>query len=82
VLVIPNDDEVSFDEDKPLQRRLRSSSTIHRSHGPISTTFDVTTVAKGMADWEAADKRVTEEAVVRRQRTSRSLTREPQRRPW
>jgi hypothetical protein len=35
-----------------------------------------------MADWEAADKRVTEEAVVRRQRTSRSLTREPQRRPW
>jgi hypothetical protein len=68
--LILDDDEVSSNEDEPVQMRLQSSSTIDGSRGPTCAMVDVTdtakatdkstteeTTVKGAADKEAADKR-------------------------
>jgi hypothetical protein len=65
VWVILDDDEVSSDEDEPLQMRLRSSSTVSGSSGPASTTVDVMVAARATTDKEATDKRATKEATVK-----------------
>jgi hypothetical protein len=58
--VILDDDEVSFDEDEPLQKRLRQ----HFGVGP--TVLDEAAVTTAVADKEATDKRAAEEATVKR----------------
>jgi hypothetical protein len=63
--VILDDDELSSDEDEPLQRLLQSSSAVSGSSGPTSTMVDVTAAAKATVDKEAVDKRAAEEAMVK-----------------
>jgi hypothetical protein len=58
--VILDDDEVSSDEDEPLQKRLRQLFGV----GPA--VLDEATATTDAADKEAADKRATEEATTKR----------------
>jgi hypothetical protein len=65
VRVIINDDDVSSDEDEPLHIRLWSSSTIGGSICPVSAMTDVMAEVNAIANKEAANKRATEEAMVK-----------------
>jgi hypothetical protein len=58
--VILDDDEVSSDEDEPLQKRLRQLFDV----GPA--VLDEAAATTTAADKEAADKRATEEAMAKR----------------
>jgi hypothetical protein len=57
VWVVLDDDEVSSDEDAPLQKRLRLSSTTAGSSGSAPTMVDVAAATKAVADKEATYKR-------------------------
>jgi hypothetical protein len=52
VQVVLDDDEVSFDEDVPLQKRLLLSSSAGGSSGSAPSAPDVAAVAKAVADKE------------------------------
>jgi hypothetical protein len=58
--VILDDDEVSFDEDEPLQKRLQ------QLFGAGSVVLDEAATMMATADKEAVDKRAEEEATVKR----------------
>jgi hypothetical protein len=73
-------DEVSSDEDKPMQKRPRRLSSIAgpSESGPAPATPNVTTTAVATTDKEATDKRVAKEVAVQGPRRRWQLTR----RPW
>jgi hypothetical protein len=66
--VILYDDEVSSDEDEPLQKRLwwlSGAAGLSRSR-PAPTMPDAAAAVSAMANKQATDKRATEQAVVTR----------------
>jgi hypothetical protein len=65
VWVVLDDDEISSDEDVPLQKRLWLSSAIGGSRGSAPAVADVVTAMKDTADKEATDKMATEKATVK-----------------
>jgi hypothetical protein len=79
VRVVLDDDEISSDEDVPLQKQLWLSSAIGGSRGSAPAVADVVTAMKDTADKEATekatvkvatdkeatDKRAAEEAAVK-----------------
>jgi hypothetical protein len=75
--VVLDDDELSSNEDEPLQKRLRQLSSAARTSGsgPAPTTPDVASTAVATADKEAVDKRAAEEAAVMRAAEEAAVTR-------
>jgi hypothetical protein len=65
VWVVLDDDEVLFDDDAPLQKRLRLSSDTGGSSGSGLAAPEVVAATKAVVDREAADKRVVREAAVK-----------------
>jgi hypothetical protein len=65
VRVVLDDDEVSFDEDAPLQKWLRLSSTTGGSSGSTPAAPDMAAAMKAAVDKEATDKSTIEEAAVK-----------------
>jgi hypothetical protein len=65
VCVILDDDEVSSDEDEPLQKRLRRLFGARLS-GAASTMLDEVAAMMIAAEKEAVDKRAVDEAAVKR----------------
>jgi hypothetical protein len=65
VRVVLDDDEVSSDEDTPLQKRLRLLSDAGRSSGSAPATPSVAAAKKAAADREATNRRAAEEAAVK-----------------
>jgi hypothetical protein len=65
VRVLLDDDEVSSDDDAPLQKRLRLSSDAGGSSGSTPSVPDVAAAMKVTTDREATDRRATEEATVK-----------------
>jgi hypothetical protein len=65
VRVVLDDDEISSDEDVPLQKRLWLSSAVGGSRGSAPVVADVVTAMKATADKEATDKMATEKATVK-----------------
>jgi hypothetical protein len=63
--VVLDDDEVSSDEDVPLQKWLWLSSGACGSSGSAPTTPDVVAAMKATADREVTNRRATEEATVK-----------------
>jgi hypothetical protein len=63
--VVLGDDEVSSDEDDPLQKPLRLSSGVDWSSGSAPVASDVAVATKVVVDKEDADKRAVEEATVK-----------------
>jgi hypothetical protein len=63
--VVLDDDEVSSDEDAPLQKRLQLSFATGGSGGSTPAVADVAAEMKATTDKEAVDKRATEEATVK-----------------
>jgi hypothetical protein len=62
VRVVLDDDEVSSDEDEPLQQRLQRLSGV----GPSSAALNGAATMTTTADKEAVDRRAAEEAAVKR----------------
>jgi hypothetical protein len=69
--VILDDEEVSFDEDEPLQKQLRQLS------GAGSAVLDVAAVTMAMTNKEATDKRATEEATTKSVAEERAVEEAP-----
>jgi hypothetical protein len=65
VRVVLNDDEISSDEDTPLQKWLRLSSDVGGSSGSVPAAPKVVVAMKVVMDREAADRRATEEATTK-----------------
>jgi hypothetical protein len=61
VCVILNNDEVSSDEDEPLQQRLQRLSGV----GPSSAMLDGAATMTATTDKEAVDRRAAKEAVAK-----------------
>jgi hypothetical protein len=64
VRVVLDDDEVSYDEDAPLQKRVWLSSVVGGSSGSAPAMADVAAAMKAAVDKEVADKRAAKEATM------------------
>ncbi len=64
--VVLDDDEASSNKDEPMLKWLRLSSVIDGSSGSAPATPDVAAAMKVAAHKEATDKRVVEEAMMKR----------------
>jgi hypothetical protein len=65
VRVVLDDDEVSFDEDAPLQKRLWLSSSAGGSSGFAPAVPEVATTMNATVDREAVDRRAAEEVAAK-----------------
>jgi hypothetical protein len=65
VRVVLDDDEISSDEDAPLQKWLRLSSDVGGSSGSTPAAPKVVAAMKAVMDREDANRRATEEAAMK-----------------